>query len=423
MGPGRACPAPITCTSSRTARRRARSDKGVEIHSVFESRAERGDSRVRRASRRGRRGRRRGLRADRQLLAGAAKVRADGHARRPASSRSQTVDIAAGEAVSQVVPLPAEWRSAPVARVEAPDDSLAEDNEAFAWIEGADPLEVTVVTDDAGRRGAAVPAPIRVCVRRSSRRTIVPRPRVRHRRVRSLAAGSSRRAGRRSSSRRRRPRGSASAATKSARPAGRRPECIPAVAGVDPLTVDVKKVFAFAGKDLTVVATSERGTPLVSVADARDRRLVVWSFALADTNLKNAAGFSDPAWQRDRVARASVVRRRAEAGSGAAARQAHHASSRRQASRCRSCARARSAIVRFESPGLVSGGSRRIARSRGRERRRSRSLEHRSHVAGGRRRLRVAAGGAGWPWWMWFVAIAFVLVGAEWWTWQRRVTV
>jgi hypothetical protein len=36
---------------------------------------------------------------------------------------------------------------------------------------------------------------------------------------------------------------------------------------------------------------------------------------------------------------------------------------------------------------------------------------------------RVGAGGAGWPWWMWAVLIAFLLVSAEWWTWQRRVTV
>jgi hypothetical protein len=35
----------------------------------------------------------------------------------------------------------------------------------------------------------------------------------------------------------------------------------------------------------------------------------------------------------------------------------------------------------------------------------------------------VAAGGAGWPYWMWAVVLAFALVATEWWTWQRRVTV
>jgi hypothetical protein len=33
------------------------------------------------------------------------------------------------------------------------------------------------------------------------------------------------------------------------------------------------------------------------------------------------------------------------------------------------------------------------------------------------------AGRSGWPWWMWAVAVGFLLVAAEWWTWQRRVTV
>jgi hypothetical protein len=35
----------------------------------------------------------------------------------------------------------------------------------------------------------------------------------------------------------------------------------------------------------------------------------------------------------------------------------------------------------------------------------------------------VAAGGAGRPWWMWAIGLGFLLVAAEWWTWQRRVTV
>jgi hypothetical protein len=34
-----------------------------------------------------------------------------------------------------------------------------------------------------------------------------------------------------------------------------------------------------------------------------------------------------------------------------------------------------------------------------------------------------AAGGARRPWWIYAVVIAFVLLTAEWWTWQRRVTV
>jgi hypothetical protein len=35
----------------------------------------------------------------------------------------------------------------------------------------------------------------------------------------------------------------------------------------------------------------------------------------------------------------------------------------------------------------------------------------------------VAAGSAGWSWWLWAVVISFLLIATEWWTWQRRVTV
>jgi hypothetical protein len=41
--------------------------------------------------------------------------------------------------------------------------------------------------------------------------------------------------------------------------------------------------------------------------------------------------------------------------------------------------------------------------------------------AGGART--VTAGRSGRPWWLYFAVAAFVLVRAEWWTWQRRITV
>jgi hypothetical protein len=35
----------------------------------------------------------------------------------------------------------------------------------------------------------------------------------------------------------------------------------------------------------------------------------------------------------------------------------------------------------------------------------------------------VAAGASGAPWWVYFAVAALVLALAEWWTWQRRITV
>src|SRR6185503_15158009 len=63
---------------------------------------------------------------------------------------NNSVDMAAGEAISQVVPLPPAGGARLLAHVEAPNDGLAEDNDAFAWIDGADALEVTVVSENPG---------------------------------------------------------------------------------------------------------------------------------------------------------------------------------------------------------------------------------------------------------------------------------
>jgi hypothetical protein len=35
----------------------------------------------------------------------------------------------------------------------------------------------------------------------------------------------------------------------------------------------------------------------------------------------------------------------------------------------------------------------------------------------------VSAGASGRAWWLYFALVAFALVLAEWWTWQRRITV
>jgi hypothetical protein len=46
----------------------------------------------------------------------------------------------------------------------------------------------------------------------------------------------------------------------------------------------------------------------------------------------------------------------------------------------------------------------------------------RTSVAGDRAKV-VTAGASSRPWWAYFAFAAFALVLAEWWTWQRRITV
>jgi hypothetical protein len=332
---------------------------------------------------------------------------------------SNTVDMAAGEAVSQVVPLPPTGGARLVARIEAPDDALAEDNEAFAWIDGADPLDVTVVTENAGPIAALAGADSRVRVTyvkpaeyRPSREGVVifdrwlpaeppGRPAL------AIAPPPMEWLGTRSQEEK------AARWTVAA--------SHPVVAGVDALTVDLKKVTGYEGPALTALAKSDRGTPLVSVADTSDRRIVVWSFALADTNLANAPGFpvlmgNTLEW----LGRPSygVLRKPGPVRLPAS-------TSRVVSPAGQPIPLVRTAdgvVARLPQPGLYlvdAAGSRGVLGVNIGDPQVSNVSRSSLTPAASQ----VASGGAGWPWWMWAVAIGFTLVAAEWWTWQRRVTV
>ena len=333
---------------------------------------------------------------------------------------SNAVDMAAGEAVSQVVPLPPTGGARLVARIEAPDDALAEDNEAFAWIDGADPLDVTVVTENAGPIAALAGADSRVRMTyvkpaeyRASRDGVV----VFDRWLPADPPG----------------RPALAIAPPPAEWLGKRGEeekaarwtvaaSHPVVAGVDALTVDLKKVSGYDGPSLTVLAKSDRGTPLISIADTSDRRVVVWSFALADTNLANAPGFpvlmgNTLEW----LGRPSygVLRKPGPV-------RLPPSTSRVVSPAGQSIPLVRTAdavVARLPQPGLYlvdAGGSRGVVGVNIGDPQVSNVARSSLTPAAS---SQVAAGGAGWPWWMWAIAIGFALVAAEWWTWQRRVTV
>jgi hypothetical protein len=201
----------------------------------------------------------------------------------------QRVDMAAGEAISQVVPLEETGGARLMARIESPGDALAEDNEAVAWLESRDEIAVTIVSDDPTALQSLLshdPSLSITVVKPSAYMAVASGVVVFDRWLPADAPA--------------RPSlfvappatgflGQVGEIERSARwtVVGSHP----AVAGVDPLTVDVKRVRGFEGKDAVVIARSERGTPLVSVVDRPDRRVVIWSFAPADSNLTNAPGF------------------------------------------------------------------------------------------------------------------------------------
>jgi len=341
-------------------------------------------------------------------------------------SRGQTVlsdqraDMAAGEAVSAIVPLSATGSARLVARIETTDDALAEDNEAVAWIDGADAVNVSVVSENgaalasllqqdpslnvvfvkpaeynAATGGIVIfdrwlpptaPTQPALCIAPPAS-TWLGQPGTEEHGARWVSSGTH-----------------------------------PVIAGVDPLTVDVKRVRGYSGPELATLAASERGTALVSVVDHPDRRVVVWSFSPGDSNLSSAPAFP--------VLLGNTIEWLARPSYGVLR---HSGPVELPASTARVVSpdglsvpvvkTGDRSVVRLSSPGLYlveAGGSRgvigvnvgdpdvsNLSRS---------SLQNTTTA-------QVAAGGAGWPYWMWAVVLAFVLVATEWWTWQRRVTV
>lgn len=332
----------------------------------------------------------------------------------------QRVDMAPGEAVSQVVPLAAGGSARLVARIESDGDSLAEDNEAVAWIEGVDEVDVTLVSENPTALAALFSGDPSLKVRAVKPAAYAPvtsgivvfdrwlPPAAPTQPALCIAPPASGWLGKPGADER-----------------GARwstPGSHPVVAGVDALTIDVKHVRAYDGGDLVPLARSERGSTLVSAIDSRDRRIVVWSFSPSESNHASAPGIpvlfgNTMEW----LARPSygVLKRPGPV-------QLPASTSRVVSPDGKPVPLVRAgdrSVVRLSSPGLYlvdAGGSRGVVGVNIGDP--DVSNLTRSAIASGAA-AQVASGGAGWPWWMWAVASAFVLTAVEWWTWQRRVTV
>jgi hypothetical protein len=332
----------------------------------------------------------------------------------------QPVDLAAGEAVRQVVPLAGGSGGRVMARVTAPRNALAIDDEAVAWIPGAEVLNVTVVSTDPSalallfEREASVRATFTSpAAYRAGREDVVIFDRflpadAPRRPALVIAPGATSWIGERG-------------------PEETNPQWAPAsrhpvLDGVDLLTLDVKRARPVTGPGLTPIARSQKGTPLVQVVDDADRRYVVVAFAVADSNLPYAQAFpvlianalewlARPHYgmlARPGIATlpATVSRVTAPDGSAVAVSAAGGRTS---------------AIV--TRPGLYlveAGGSRGVLGLNVSDPEMSNLA--RTHVPGSGSSEGEDAG-AGLPWWMLAVALAFSLMAIEWLTWQRRITV
>jgi hypothetical protein len=349
-------------------------DAGVIVHSVFESAPNAGITafEVRPSLERGAAG-------DAYLevvnFGPAQKVRVQ-LTRGKASLLDRRFDMAAGEALRQVVRLGHGDDRDVRARIEAPEDALTIDNEAVARLARSRTLAVTIVGAQTGwlaplfagdpdvRVAFAAPADYRP----GSEDVVIfdrwapPEPPERPALLFSPPADVSWLAG---------PATDRSTVAVEKRPQWTTAGVHPVVRGVDSWTLAIEKAGTYGSPQLLAVASSARGTPLVSVSDSPGRpRSVVVAFGPLDSNLGSAAGFP--------VLVGNALEWLAPTdGAGHAAPAGN--------------------------PDV--------------------SNLSRTSAATTRAALMVGSAGAARPWWIYCAVAAFAAALLEWWTWLRRITV
>jgi len=195
------------------------------------------------------------------------------------------------------------------------------------------------------------------------------------------------------------------------------------VQGVDPFTLTIERARAYGSPTLVPVARSARGTPLVYVSESPALRFVVVTFGADESNLASAPGFPvliGNALEWAARPEATSARKPGLAtfdrgivtltGPDGAAVPLSHVND--------------SLVGVLRTPGLYvaeGGGSRSTIAVNAGDPQLS-NLARTTPAAAGQARA-VAAGASGRPWWLYCALAAFVLALAEWWTWQRRITV
>ena len=357
-----------------------------------------------------------------------------------ATALDRRVSIAAGESLKQILPLGRGGDPALRAHVSAEQNALAFDDTAFAWLEHALPVAVTVVGQQSAwlRPLLAGDPDVRATFLDPSRYDLAvgdatpahradlfifdrwaPRdppstpsiyvaPPVDTPWLADTAAG-----------------GVARAWDASAEMAARWevPGSHPVVRGVDPLTFRIEKAHAYGTTALLTVAQSGRGTPLVSVGDSGERRFVLLAFGPGESNLASAPGF--PVLMGNAVE--WLVRPDARPVQRAGFAAFSQTTTRVLGPGGLEIPLARipgAALGRLRVPGLytaeAAGARSTFAVNVG-----DPQVSNTSRTTiGARMQARtVTPGASGRAWWVYGAAAAFALALVEWWTWQRRITV
>jgi hypothetical protein len=339
---------------------------------------------------------------------------------------NRSIEMSAGESLRQVIPIARGGSEALRVRVEARQNALSIDDEAFAWINRARPLSVVIVSDDPGwlsslitrdpalhgstASTAGYPAGVEgadvIIFDRWAPTSPPRRP--------ALYIAPSRSATWLTGEQ---------PAADEPRPRWEETSSHPVVRGVDPATLTIDRARSYSGPELVPVARSTRRTPLVYVLESPERRGVILTFGPGESNLTSAPAFpvlvgnavdwlmtpfghtsQNPGLASLRDTVTSVADPR-----GASVPLAHvnHA-----------------ALGILHEPGIYvvegSGGRGTIAVNAGDPRLSDLTQTTLSAAA---REGAVRPGTSTQPWWICAAIGAFVLALAEWWTWQRRITV
>ena len=351
----------------------------------------------------------------------------------------RTFQMGPSEVLRQVIPVPQGGDAALRVRVEAPKNALEADDTAFAWVARSRPITVTVVgertewlrdafTRDPGVRAAFL-APSAWTNELATRSdlvvfdrwapgempaapTLLFAPPANTPWLVDRAAGA--------------------AAADERRPRWELPGSHPVVQGVDPFTLSIDRARAYSRPSLVPVAQTAQGTPLVYVDESSGSRMVVVTFVVHESNLTSAPGFpvllgNALEW----LARPSFF----ATAPGAAAPgsvQPGLVTFTGRVQRVTAPDKAPVPLTRvsdtafavLKQPGLysVEAGRARDTFAVNVADPQLSNLTRTSAFASSRGRP-VTAGGSAWAWWVYCAIAGFALVVAEWWTWQRRITV
>ena len=328
-----------------------------------------------------------------------------------------TASLAAGTAVQRVVPLDRGGDARLRARISAKANALVVDDDAVAMIPGAQPLAVTVVSDQAASFGPLLskdpsvkPTFVSTAGYTPGREDLVIFDRVRPAKAPTVPALYIA------------PPGDDPAAQPEVTPQWAGGGAHPILQGVDTQTMALDRARRYTGGGLLPIARSTTGTPLIYVRDTAEQRFAIFTFSVTESKLMFAPGF--PALLGNTIdwlahPTASVTRRPGPMTFPGSFFSLNGPNGKpvpvTQVGDVSVATLARVGFYEAKAGGATSTIAVNTSDPDISDLQRTRLAM--------KTRADASAPSRGRPWWLFAAVLAIVLVAAEWFTWQRRITV